>query len=144
MPPEPERPGPSSPTEWGQPKGARLLRALAGKTPARRSGSRQPRSRLAPLGERCVARSAAACAAPTTGIGRTGLLVPLISGPKRAGESLFQAFSPRVTRNWTFVSVQNRNVRTVRPPPYSTDSGGTREAAGSRLISANFGRLQTQ
>jgi hypothetical protein len=72
------------------------------------------------------------------------LLVPLISGPKRADEPLFQAFSPRVTRNRTFVSVQNRNVRTVRPPPYSTDSGRTREAAESRLISANFGALETQ
>jgi hypothetical protein len=39
---------------------------------------------------------------PTTGIGRTRLLVPHISAPKHAGEPDFRLFFAEVTRNRTF------------------------------------------
>jgi len=111
----------------------RLLRSPDGRTPAGRSRSRQPQSRLAPLGERCDAKSAAAWAAPASARERpTRHQVPTTGSPKHAGAVYFGPISSRSPGTRTFAE-SPANVHTVRSPPYNTGLAQTRAAIATEI-----------
>src|ERR1700722_3231951 len=81
------------------------LRWLAVRTPARGPGSRQPRSRLAPLGKRCDAKSAAARATPLRRERLDLAHLPVITGMKPRSFLYFGLILGAVSQNRTYCSV---------------------------------------
>src|ERR1700722_10711115 len=103
------------------------LRGLAVRTPARGPGSRQPRSRLAPLGKRCDAKSAAARATPLRRERLDLGHLPVITGMNHGHISI----------SGLFLVQSARAVHIVRSPPYSDVADRARGGRWRMKLAAN-------